>query len=195
MRHAAAISVSLLLALGAFALAAPIGHTQEGAEGESAQPSGDTSIAERLNGRWALVHGEEAAQRTVDQAIEHTTDGMVPIVSGVTANELRERNPVNGAFTIQISPERIRTEFETATFDSAPGASVRTNIPGESEEMQLVQVLREGRLEQIFTTDRGRRWSVFVPSADGQRLTMQVTITSGIIPRPLRYELEYQRAQ
>ena len=78
---------------------------------------------------------------------------MLPIVSGITARELRARNPVNGAFTIRIAPEHIHTEFAAATFSSAPGMPVQAQVPGEDESIsrEEAQVLGKRFAEALET--------------------------------------------
>ncbi len=51
-----------------------------------------------------------------------------------------------------------------------------------------------GRLEQRFQAEDGRRVNLYSVSADGNTLTMNVTITSPRLPSPLTYKLVYNRA-
>lgn len=200
MRHVlpvAVASTALALAL-AVALVPTSSRSQEAQK--SAQPArsaelDDARVAELLEGRWTLARGEEAARQTLERAIERTTDGMFPIVRGQAQRQLREANPINGAVEFHFTPQRIRAVFESGTYESAPGQSIQTRQPGSGDEMQLVQLVRDGHLEQVFTTGNGRRWSVFTPTPDGQTMKMQVTIQAGILPRPLQYEIDYRRAQ
>jgi hypothetical protein len=201
-RRRAARRVSALVIVASWlavaAIAAP-DSMQARAQPAQTNPEGSggpaVGLPERLSGRWELAITQPQAEQVVHRAAAQATSGMLPLVSGMTARELRSRNPVNGAFTLQVTPARVVAEFETSRFDSAPSRPVQTTVPGERDSMELVQVLRGGRLEQIFTTDRGRRWSMFTPSADGSQLTLEVVVTSNILPREMRYELPYRRAE
>lgn len=197
MRHVLPFATPLIALVLAIALVPTSGHSQSADPATSGQGAAvdDARVAELLEGRWTLARGEEAAQQTLDRAIERTTDGMFPIVRGQAQSQLREANPVNGELSFTFSPQQIRAVFESGTYESAPGRPIQTQQPGTGQPMEMVQLIRDGRLEQVFTTERGRRWSVFTPANDGQSLKMQVTVQGSILPRPLQYELEYRRVQ
>lgn len=188
----AAIPIATALLI---ASASTFGLAQDaGVPADPAGPQeGGGDVSSRLSGNWELAVPRATAQQTVDRAIERVTASL-PLVGRVLAGELHDRNHVNGRFRLEIGPDAIHSRFENAEFRSAPGARVQAPVPGSSsEQMEYVQIVREGHLEQIFTTGRGRRWSIFTPSADGSTLTLDVTVTSSLLPDVMRYRLQYRR--
>lgn len=156
----------------------------------------EASLAERVSGEWRLVGGRAAAQREIDRAIDVTTSGMLPLVSGMAARELRARNPVRERLTIDASSQQIRVVHGEVRFETVPGHPARMQVPGDDDTtMEVVQLFRDGRFEQIFTTSRGRRWNSYTPSSDGSTLTMEAVVSSDQLPRDLRYTLRYRRAR
>lgn len=154
-------------------------------------PAGD--LASRLSGNWELAVPRARGEEIVHRAIDRVTS-QLPIIGGALASELRDRNHVNGRFLLEISASEIHSRFENSEFRSAPGAATQAPVPDSpSEQMEYVQIVRDGHLEQIFTTGRGRRWSVFTPSADGSTLTLDVTVRSSLLPDVVRYRLDYRR--
>lgn len=200
MRHVLPVAVASTACVLALAVAlVPTSTRSQEAQAPARPAQGaaldDARVAELLEGRWTLARGQEAAQQAVERAIERTTDGMFPIVRGQAQRQLREANPINGEVELRFTPQRIRAVFESGTYESAPGQPIQTRQPGSGDEMELVQLIRDGHLEQVFTTGNGRRWSVFTPTPDGETMKMQVTIQAGILPRPMQYEIDYRRAQ
>jgi len=155
----------------------------------------ESDLATRLTGSWTLSLSPERAQAVIDRAAEAATASLPPIVSGMTANELRMRNPLNRNISLEIGAERIVARYEHVTIDSRPGAPVTIEAPGDRSRTQVVQLLREGHLEQVFTTERGRRWTTFLPSDDGSTMMMESVVQSRMIPTEFRFQLEYARRE
>lgn len=157
--------------------------------------SADDALARTLTGTWTLAISREQAQARIETGIAAAVAGMPPIVDGVAAGRLRERTPISPQIVIAVSATEIRAQFVHATFTSAPGASVRVPVPGAAgETMEMVQVLRDGRLDQVFTTEEGRRWSSITPNEDGTRMTLSAVIHSERLTTDVRFSLPYRRA-
>jgi len=178
-----------VLALAAFAtlvVAAAATAQTEPSEGD---------LETRLTGAWTLSLSPARAQAVIDRAAESATASLPPIVSDLTARELRTRNPLNRNISLDVGPERIVARYEQVTIDSRPGVPVTIEAPGDRARTEVVQLLREGRLEHVFTTERGRRWTTFLPSDDGSSLMMESVVRSSRIPDEFRYQLEYVRRE
>ncbi|MBN8617185.1 MAG: hypothetical protein J0L92_41785 [Deltaproteobacteria bacterium] len=156
----------------------------------------DAALAERLSGDWRLAVTPEVAARAVGRGIETAVASLPPLIDAMAARELRTRTPVSSTLWIDVTSARIRTRFADHAYDTAPGRSVRMAVPDEdASSMGVVQLLRSGGLEQIFTTERGRRWNTFTATDDGQRLTLAVVIQSASLPTDVRFVLPYTRAR
>lgn len=165
----------------------------DGARGQSAEPW-DDALASTLTGSWALVGSRDTAQATIEVSIAAAVLGLPPLIDTFAASELRARLIVSPTLVLSVTSSRIEARFLQATYDSAPGAPARYLVPdGTSETMEVVQLLRDGRLEQIFTTDGGRRWNTFTPSPDGERLAHEVVLRARRLSRDVRYAVTYHR--
>jgi len=183
LRLAAAAVVAIAAAIGGPSDA----HTQAAAW--------DEALAASVRGTWTLAISEAEAQRAVEGGIAAAVAHLPAVVDGLAARELRSRIVVSPQITFVVSPDRIEARFAHASFRTVPGTPARTTVPGDaSTTMEVVQLLRAGHLEQIFTTDGGRRWSTFTPSEDGARLTLDTVIRSERLPTDVRFRLPYRRS-
>lgn len=158
------------------------------------QAAGDAALATTLTGTWNLAISWSAAQALLDAGIATAVAGLPPLVDGVAASQLRERTPISRRIVLSVTASRIEARFVHATFTSTPGLPTPVPVPGSGDTMEMVQLLRDGSLEQIFTTEGGRRWSTFTPNADGSRLSLSAVIHSDRLSADVRFRLPYQRA-
>lgn len=155
----------------------------------------DAALATTLTGTWQLAVSMEAARTALEAGITTAVAGLPPIVDGIAAGQIRDRTTISPRITLSVTQTEISSRFVHATFTSAPGAPTRVPVPGEDgATMEMVQLLRAGHFEQIFTTDSGRRWSTFTPAADGTRVTLDVVIHSDRLSTDVRFRLPYRRA-
>lgn len=179
---------SLALALLAGSTALTVGAPR--ASGQSVPPA----LAQALNGEWALATRETDARSLIERAIDRAIDGMLPFVRGAAQGELRARTPVDARIGIELEPERFVVRLGGNAFRTEPGRPQRIAVPGfAGETVEVVQLVRGGRLEQVFSTEQGRRWNVLTPSADGSRLMLDVTMSGTLLPAAVQYRLEYRR--
>ena len=154
----------------------------------------DAAVQEAISGTWSLATREPDARGLIERAIDRAIDGMLPFVRGMAQGELRARTPIDHDVAIHVAPERIEVRLGVNAFATEPGRPRRMPVPGYAgETVEVVHVVRAGRLEQIFSTEQGRRWNVFAPSADGGRLVLDVTMSGALLPAPVQYRLEYRR--
>lgn len=185
-----AMSTRALLPAAAFLLAALV-PTAARTQSEGWDPA----LAAALSGTWTLAVSQDAARAALDAGIEPAVAGLPPLVNSMAASRIRERTVLSRSVSLSLSETSITARFVHATFTSAPGAPIRVPVPGdEGETMEMVQLLRGGAFEQIFTTDGGRRWSTFTPSADGTRLELSVVIHSDQLSADVRFRLPYRRS-
>lgn len=162
----------------------------------AATQTSDEALATTLTGTWNLAISEDAARAAIEEGITASVASLPPLIDTIAANQLRERTILSRSITLSVTATRIESRFSHATFSSAPGMPVRVPVPGAAgETMEMTQLLRGGALEQIFTTDSGRRWSTFTPSADGARLTLSAVVHSERLTTDLRFRLPYRRAE
>jgi hypothetical protein len=64
----------------------------------------------------------------------------------------------------------------------------------DGERLKVSTEWANGRLEQTFEAEDGRRINAYSLSPDGRTLTLSVTLTSPRLARPITYKLVYDRA-
>lgn len=154
----------------------------------------DAALATALTGTWTLAVSEESARASIEEGIAAAVAGLPPLVDSLAASQLRARLVVSRTVVLSVTEARIAARFPHATFDTVPGVPATVPVPGDtSETMEVVQLLRGGRLEQIFTTPGGRRWSTFTPASDGSRLTLDAVVHSDRLTTDVRFRLPYRR--
>lgn len=141
-------------------------------------------------GAWL---GGPGAQQVVEQAIERTTASMSFFTRPFARRRLWQRNEPPDRIVMRCEDRAFIFAFDDAPVQRLPidGAAVR------QDEVTFRLRLPEGpapALLHIGETDEGRRESVFRLSAAGTILSMDVTVTSGRLPEPLRYTLEFSRS-
>lgn len=146
-----------------------------------------------LTGNFAYAGGDR--ERTeLTAAIERATDGMNFITGPIGRGRLRDRNPVYGSIGLRFSPGFIEVLFDGRSFRSPEGGAA---APGRSLTNDAVQISQRveanGHLVQVITSDSGSKRAEFWLNGDGTMLTMSVVVTSGSLPRPLRYNLTFRR--
>jgi hypothetical protein len=152
----------------------------------SAQPAEQPPI----EGTFAF---DARASDSIDQAINEAIRDMSWVVRQVARTRLRR---INDPFTtVQISqsgPDVVVVLEGRSIASPASGEEIQWRR--ETGEVLGVSTRWRGdRLEQTFTAEDGRRTNVFTLDPSGETLSVQVSISSERLARPLTYTLRYQR--
>jgi hypothetical protein len=147
---------------------------------------------ELLTGRFVLAGSQEQAEARVNDAIGRAVAEMGFITRGVAADRLREKNPVRRTVETEVDGERITITYGDATYETRSGDWQTVTATGE--QVQLLQTASGDSIYQTFRAPDGEKSTVYRFSPDGQRLTLDITLTSPRLPEPLRYSLQYRRA-
>lgn len=152
--------------------------------------SGDSE--QLLTGRFVLAGSQERAEARVNDAIGRAVAEMGFITRGVAADRLREKNPVRRTVETEVQGERITITYGDATYETRSGDWQTVTATGE--QVELLQTASDDAIYQTFRAPDGEKTTVYRFSPDGQRLTLDITLTSPRLPQPLRYSLQYRRA-
>lgn len=154
----------------------------------------------QLRGTWVLDTGRsDDVNARINQAVARMNFVTRPIARG----RLRATNTAYPRLVMSFDAQNVRVEMQDRPTAVSPanGQPVlwnRTNgqtCTRVSEDcVQLTSEWENGRLVQAFRPEDGERRNVYSVSADGSTMTMAVTITSPRLPRPLTYNLVYNRA-
>ena len=141
-----------------------------------------------------LFAGGAREQEGIQAGIERAIDEMSFITRPFARSRLRNTNPAYGWVQVQFQGEHIvitlagRSPINTLA-DGSPAPWTRP----DGEQVQARQRFMGDRVVQSITAQDGSRRVEYQLDASGQRLTLDVTVTSPRLPAPLRYRLTYRR--
>ena len=135
----------------------------------------------------------------------HASDDIFRAIDGVTRDaDLRSRQILRPQLRKTTAPAqrlviastdddvRIACDERDPIVTPANGVWVDWMIV-DLELVRVSTVWENGRLRQSFRSAHGERSNLYSLSPDGRVLTMNVTVTSPRLRRPLAYMLVYQR--
>lgn len=142
-----------------------------------------------LSGTWVQARADDVAA-----AINSTVADMNFIKRPIARKKLTRLNPVYRKVLIAIGDKGVFIKFDER--DSIPMPAGGKPGPWTREDgdkfMVAAQVTRD-QLIQTFKNDEGERTNIFNLSPDGKTLTMNTTIKSPQLSKPLTYTITFGR--
>ena len=178
-------------AAGGTALLASPAHADP-TRSEAPAPAPATS-ADPLEGTFVFAGGA-AGRQAVARAIDRSVRPFFFLVRVIARGKLEDRTRIAPEVMFHFEGDRIRSRIPGApdAVSPASGAPVDYTVLGET--VKLSHRREPGRLVETFAGAEGTRTNVVVPSPDGARFTMHVTISSPKLSVPVRFALDYARA-
>ena len=130
----------------------------------------------------------------INASIDDATSKMNFAIRGIARSRLRKTNTPFRRLTIAHTPQEVTVTTDTRAPIRTPANG--TPIRWRREDGEMLNVSTEwkgGLLEQTFVAEDGQRVNRYSISGDGRLLTMEVTITSPRLPKPLVYKQMYHR--
>ena len=151
----------------------------------AAQPAG-------LRGTFVL---NRSASADVNAAVERAVAPLNVVVRQIARPRLRRTNQPYGRIVLNWSPTEvsITTDARSAIRTSPAGTAIRWRRPEDGEWLNVSTIWQGERLQQTFAAEDGQRVNLYTLSPDGRTLTLDVTVTSPRLPRPLTYRLVYAK--
>ena len=177
--------IALVCALALFALLPQAMHAQQQTQ---------------FRGTWRLNREQSD---DINAKINTAVARMNVVVRQIARPRLRSTNVAYPQLVVHTDQSTVRIDMQGRPSVSSPasGAPVmwhretgRTCTEMKGDCVRVTTEWENGRLEQAFQAEDGRRVNLFSVSPDGNTLTMNVTITSPRLPNPLTYRLVYNRA-
>lgn len=156
-------------------------------------PANNLPLRMRLQGMFRVAPGS-ANQANRDAAIQRSVDALFLLIRPIATSRITEANPVFPSVRIAFYDGLIDVATPPVAARSPEDGAARTTRGLDGETNQLVQSFTSDALVQRTWTDAGSRTTRFVPSDDGQRLTLHVQIRSPRLPVPVRYTMAYARS-
>lgn len=144
-----------------------------------------------LKGTWRY---DASASDNVAQAINTAVQRMNFVTRPIARGRLTRTNQPYQRVTVDFTSSQVTVTTDGR--DPIVSPANGTPIKWTREDKEVLDVSTEwenGVLEQTFKAEDGQRVNRYSVGADG-KMTMEVTITSPRLPRPLTYKLVYNRA-
>lgn len=173
--------------LAAFAIAAPMPALAAPAAAAKQAPATLVGTFER----------DASASDNVNKAIEAAVAEMNFVMRPVAHSRLEKTNQPYQSVAIALAGNNvsIQTDDRAAIVTSAAGTAIKWKRE-DGEVFNVSTVLKDKQnVVQTFAAEDGKRVNSFSLSPDGKTLTMNVTITSSKLPKPLTYKLVFNRAK
>jgi hypothetical protein len=150
------------------------------------------NAGEALEGTYTFVADSST---NIDEAIDAAVTDMNFIKRPIARSRLKKTNPIYRRVVISRTAQEIHVEFRAGAPVIAPadGTSVKWTRD-DGEVFDVSAAWEASTLTQKFKAEDGERLNVFRLSPDGRTLTLDVTISSDQLPKPMTYSLVYRRA-
>jgi hypothetical protein len=189
------VVLAVLLALGAGTIAGT--WSANGTPRASAQgvpptvPAAAPAEPDRLTGTFVLAEPRNVAEERVSHAIDDTVSHLNIFIRSVGAGRLRRTNDVPEQVQIEIAGDRDVVSYDGDRYEGVDG--VWRDVIARGDPTQLLMQRRGSRLDARFRTHDGEKLQSQIVSPDGRTLTLAVRVTSGQLPVPLEYRIQYRR--
>jgi hypothetical protein len=138
---------------------------------------------------------DEQHDAGVQKAIEAAVADMNFITRPVARSRLKKTNSLAQRISITRQAETITVRFDERKPAVMPtDGSVIKWTSEDGEQYDVFARAEDARLVQTFKAEDGQRVNSFSTEEDGQRLTLEVQVTSPRLPKPLTYSVRYKRA-
>jgi hypothetical protein len=144
-----------------------------------------------FEGTWRFAGGD-AQRQALERALQSTVSGMGFIVEGMALSRLRDRNQISPTIVVHVANGQLEYTAHNGRMFRSPvdGTAVRTqNAAGEAISLQTR--INGNTMTRHGAAEQGARNEVL--RVEGSTMTIDCTLTSPRLPRPLRYQLTYRR--
>lgn len=154
-------------------------------------PSPSAAEDATLTGTWRHeARKSEATER--DEAIDNAALDIGFLMRGRAREHLREATQPWKVLTLTVENDQLNLSSNgrsiKITIDGPP-----TQVSGERGAGTTQARYEDGKLVVVAQTEAGTRTTVFHPDDDGKRLTLEVSLASQKLGKPLRYRETYVR--
>ena len=157
-----------------------------------AAPSNPSAADEStLAGVYAF---DAAASDDINAAIEAAVAKMNFITRPIARSRLKKTNPAYQKIAIARPAGEIVVTLDARKPIQMPdnGSTIKWTRE-DGEKFDLTANWKNMQLTQTFVAEDGKRVNEFVLGLDGNTMTLQVTLTSEQLDKPVAYKLGYRR--
>lgn len=155
-------------------------------------PAATHAQAGPISGTWVL---DRAASDNVDKAIATAVKDMNFVTRPIARGRLQKTNQPYRQVTIAGVGANTVVTIDKLPPRQAPsnGMAIDWTRPADGEKLKLSMQWDGARLVETLKAEDGQRVNAYALSPDGQTMTLNVTITSPRLPKPLTYKLAYRK--
>ncbi len=154
----------------------------------------DESIEEQLSGTFEVDGGKKDARQTINRAIEPLVDDMPFYKQPWAGDKLEAKTVPCASLDISFAGDDIAMECdERPVYRSPMGGEAVQYKAADGSVYRLRQELDGRTLTQTFVSEDGTRTNTYTITPSGKTLLLNATLESGQLPRPLEYNLTYDK--
>lgn len=147
--------------------------------------------AKLLTGAFELSESRAAVQKQIEKAVDDLAGQVSFLIRPIVKSRLRAKNPARGRVQIELDGAAAAVVYDGERYQGVVGSTVDAK---NGDEPIRLRFEREGRsLRVIFQAEDGEKRMVHDVSADGKKLSLEVTVTSSKLPAPLVYRVAYEK--
>jgi len=137
---------------------------------------------------------DAAASADINAAIETAVAKMNFIVRPVARSRLKKTNPAYQRIAISRDAKEIVVTLDARKPIRMPsdGATIKWTRE-DGEKFDLHAIWKDTQLVQTYVAEDGQRVNDFSLGANPDTMTLEVTITSERLDKPMKYALAYKR--
>jgi len=133
------------------------------------------------------------ADAGIDSAIEAATQDFNFVTRPIARSRLKKHSPAIKRVEIRQGAGIEIKLGDAKPSRHAPGQAPVKWVRADGESFDVTMEWQGEALVQTFVSEEGRRVNRYELSPDGQRLTMDVSLTGPQLKRPVKYTLTYTR--
>lgn len=144
-----------------------------------------------FNGVWRHAGGD-AERRALEAAVARAVQGMGFFIEGIAAGRIRDSSPIPPTVTIRVANNTIEYTGVRGRLIRSPadGTQIQTTN-AQGEPITLTTRISGNVMNRFGSRPEGSRREVV--TVNGNTLTIDGTVSSPRLPRPVVYRLTYRR--
>lgn len=157
-----------------------------GADAETLERASDFA------GEYRFVGGQKEAEG-IQAAIDESVDALNPMLRKIGRKRLVESNPVPKSARIELDGGDIVLSIDGEGYEARLDGSPRKMTSKYGDKIKVSYKLSGDRLVEHIDSPKGDRFNYATLSADGNKLTVRVKVSSSHLPVPCEYRLTFRR--
>ncbi len=140
--------------------------------------------------RFAGSAAEEAARSA---ALDRCVGTLFFAIRGIARSRLSNGTKIEPWVSFGFEAGSIQYRTPSSPVATSPEQGTVVDYASHGERSKLSQRFGDGRLNQVFAADEGKRTNEWILAPDGSTLTLRVTISSPKLSVPVAYSLTYKK--